>query len=228
METKRIIMYNSSIILICFVLTSSSIYAQNNDKISIEADVNYFYHFIPNGKNNFNYGLSFLASNRKEKVKISTGIIYSTKYYYFDNYHQDPYSSSNIIKRKHRSQYLNIPLFLSIGKMDKEKISANLLVGVMLNLLQKYEQRTYYSDNPNAAVSKTAKSDKTGITIRLGGNFSKNISNRFLFNASPFCDLKIISNQGEVTPSHFPVDYAIVNDNIMSFGLKLGIEYLFN
>ncbi len=209
----------SLIFIICFCVIT--VFAQNEKNTSIEADVNYFYHFIGNNTNNdFNYGISILFSRSINNLKISTGINYSTKNYYYNVTLQN--SLDSLSKVEHNLSYINFPILVKIKCCGNRQKTISILSGLLFNKAIKYDKLSYFDDKPSLYERDLSVDSQLGLTFRLGLNFKKNINNHFRLNLEPFSDYKLILNTKHSRP-----DYINISDNRLSLGLKIGLEYMF-
>lgn len=209
----------SLIITMCFCVIT--IFAQDEKKVSIETDVGYFYHFRgKNTSNYFNYGASILFSMSINNLKISTGLNYSTKNYYYDVASQN--SLDNLNKVEHNLSYINYPILIKIRCCGNEQKKLSILSGFLFNQLIRYDKISYFDDKPTLYERDLSVDSQLGLTIRFGLNYSKNIHNHFRFNIEPFSDYKLILNTKNYRPDNLGVP-----DNRLSLGLKIGLEYIF-
>ena len=91
---KKIILIN-----LIILLSLSKIYSQDKTFLSTEFNTNYFYYFLGENNNKFNYGFSLQLSENIDKFKISFGAIYATKYYWdkpSEKYNKCEYLLKNI------------------------------------------------------------------------------------------------------------------------------------
>lgn len=198
-----------------------TIFAQDEKNNSIEADVDYFYHFMgSNTHNYFNYGISILFSRSINDLKISTGINYSTKNYYYNVTSQN--SLDNLSKVEHKLSYINFPILITIKCYGNKQKRLSILSGLLFNKVIRYDKLSYFDDKPSLYERDLSVDSQLGLTFRLGLNFSKNINNHFRLNLEPFSDYKLILNTKNPRP-----DYINIPDNRLSLGLKIGLEYMF-
>jgi hypothetical protein len=200
----------------------TTVFAQDKKNISIETDVDYFYHFMGRNTNNyFNYGISFLVSRSIDNLKISAGINYSTKNYYYNVSSQN--SLDNLNKVEHKLSYVNFPILIKIRCCGNEQKKLSILSGFLFNRVIRYDKLSYFDDKPSIYEKDlSVDSPQLGLTFRFGLNFSKNINNYFRINLEPFSDYKLILNTENSSP-----DYENIPDNRLSLGLKVGLEYMF-
>ena len=102
---KHILLISSAFLVLFYVFcTPASASAQNKRFPSIQMDANYFYYRMGgNTRNSFNYGFSFLLSETLNNIKISSGINYATKNYY---YQVDPDALTYFLTKREYKQSL--------------------------------------------------------------------------------------------------------------------------
>jgi len=193
-------------------------YSQTKDYFSTEFDANYYYYFIgENNSNNFNYGFSMLISKHIQKLKLSTGINYSIKSY---DSQGDPFYS--IQKREYKVEYLNFPIIANIEIISQKKFFSSILTGFVFNHILDYNIKSYYLNGETLTEDNLIDNKKLGTTFVLGTAFSKSVGNKCLLNLSPFINFKLIPDHDNQRP-----DYKNIPDDKISFGVKIGIEYMF-
>ena len=211
------------IFIICFLFFRLSLsFGQHVEKFSAEIDIGYTYYYISNNRADyFNYGISTLISYNIDKYALSTGINYSTKNSY---YNVVPDASNNFLKKRdYDLQYINIPILFKFGEHSVKKISYRLISGFVFNHIVNYDITSYYLNNTPALEKDVKASQKTGISLRLGGNLSHHLRNKICVNLSPFIDYKFELDHKD----YYRPDYKQLTDDRFSFGIKLGIEYFF-
>lgn len=207
--------------LILLHFYSINIYPQKRDNFSVETNTNCSHYFMGGKtKNDFNYGFSLLLSRSINKIKISTGITYSTKYYYYNVHPQN--SNDYLNKRNYRLQYINFPLTVNFINVDKKKLFyVNFLSGLVFNKLIKYNIISFFNNKSPLYEKDLEIESKLGLTLRLGTNISKTVSNSIILNVIPFFDLKLISNNDDQY-----LDYKSTPDDWGSIGISIGIEFI--
>ncbi len=195
-----------------------SIYSQEKDYFSTELDANYHYYFVGNdNSNNFNYGFSFLISKYTHKLKLSTGINYSTK-----SYDSQEEIFNSISKRKYNLKYLNIPIIANIEIVSHKKLFVSILTGFSFNHIADYNIKTYYLNGDFVTDNDLLGDKRLGITYMLGTTFSKSIGKKFILNMSPSINYKLIPDHNNQRPN-----YKNIPDDRLSLGFNIGIEYVF-
>ena len=177
-------------IIFCLLLFFLALktFSQDKDYFSTEFDANYYYYFVgDNNSNNFNYGFSILISKYINKVKVSSGINYSTKSY---NTQGDPFWL--IEKREHNLDYLNFPIITNIEIFSHRKFSSSVLTGFTFNQIIDYKIKSFYLNGETLIEDNLLNDKKLGLTFLLGTTFSKSIGNKWLLNLSPFINYKLI------------------------------------
>jgi hypothetical protein len=208
------------IIVIFFTLSIDS-FSQRKENFSIETDVNYYYYNLGNNTSNyFNYGFSILGSYTVDKLKVSSGINFSTKDYYV---YIDPSITDPLSKLVYKIQNINFPVLLNYVAYSSHKFKTDILGGVVFNRVIGYNITSYYLNKDPIIEKNIEVNQKTGMSVRLGVNISRYINQHFLITLSPFTDFKIEVEQIESKPNY----HNLPNDRL-SFGLKLGVEYILN
>jgi len=80
---------------------------------------------------------------------------------------------------------------------------------------------SYANQPPSKEVVKVPKAP--GLSARLGIQLSGQIGKNMMLNIAPFTDVKLVFNSNGEGPNYNDG----IPDNRFSFGLKMGIEYLF-
>ena len=215
-------MRNKTQFIFLFVVCLNS-FGQEKENFSIEIDANCNFYFISqNRKNYFNTAYSLLISYYNiEKLKLSTGINYSTKNSY---YNADPTIASEFLrKRDYKLQYINIPIILSYTGNSTKEFKMNMMGGIVFNKIIKYDITSFYSNDLAKIEEDVKSSQKTGVSLRIGMNFSKFLYQSLILNLSPYLDYKLELDHNEY---NIPNYKNLTNDRF-SFGIKIGIEYLF-
>ncbi len=218
---KSTFMKKPIFIFILFICTFS-VQGQSKNGISVEIDANYFHYFMgENTGNNFNYGFSFLVSRTQAGVKISTGIEYATKDYYFQ--YPGPTGASRLIKRNFRMQYANIPFLVTVRVKKTKKLNISGLSGLVLKKLLSYDIVSSYADQPRSEeIIEVPKAP--GLSARLGLQFSVQTGKKMNVIFAPFTEISLVSSSnGDEGPNY---NNGIPNQ-LLSFGIKVGIEYPF-
>lgn len=197
-------------------------YSQDKDYFSTEFDANYYYYFIGNNNsNNFNYGFSLLISKYINRLKVSSGIDYSTMSYYYDI---SPITSPDYLrKREYSVKYFNFPIFGNVEIISNKLFSYSILLGGTFNKIIEYNIKSYYLYNETLNENIEIKNENIGVSIICGATISSLLSSRCKLNLSPFINYKVIPGHDSQRPNY----RNIPDDGIISVGFKLGIEYLF-
>jgi hypothetical protein len=196
-------------------------YSQEKDYFSTEFDANYYYYFVGNSSNNLNYGFSLLISKYINKLKVSSGINYSTMSYY---YNVTPITSPDYLtKREHNVKYFNFPIVGNVEIISNKIFSYSLLLGGSFNKIIEYNIKSYYLNNETLNENIEIKNENMGVSIICGATISSLLSSRCKLNLSPFINYKLIPGQNSQRPNY----RNLPDDDILNVGIKLGIEYLF-
>lgn len=207
------------LIFCLFIVTVTlNSYSQSRENFSTEIDVNYYnYLSIGQSTNNFNYGFSLLFSKHIKKLKISTGINYSTKSYFYE---VTPIVADNYLsKKEYNISYLNFPIIANVEVFSKKSFQYSLLMGASFNHVINYNIDSYYLYNPRIRENISVKKIGLGTTLTFGASISKLISSKFRVNFAPFLNFKIKDNESSY--------YSNIDDDNLSVGAKISFEYLF-
>ncbi|HFB61969.1 MAG TPA: hypothetical protein ENJ69_03195 [Bacteroidetes bacterium] len=214
-------------IFLALLLTGSlAVQAQEKGGMSLEAGAAYYHPFFGgNTKNNFNYGFSLLVSKRFRNVKVSAGIDYATKKYYYE---VNPTGFNPLTKREYDMQYLNFPFLVNITVARlSEKAELGLLTGLVLNKVAGYKIISTYANHPVSEDDLEIPASM-GLTFRLGAAFSLPLGNRFRLNLTPFGDIKLVMNGNQDSSGDpYAGSYRNLPDNRFTLGIQAGMEYLF-
>lgn len=207
-------------IILCLLLFFWAIktFSQDKDYFSTEFDANYYYYFVGENKsNNLNYGFSLLVSKYIQKVKLSTGINYSTKSY--DSEGDQFYS---IQKREYNIEYLNYPIIANIEIFTQRKFYSSILTGFTFNQIIDYNIKSYYLNGETLVENNLLDNKRLGLAFMLGTALSKTVGNNYQIALTPFINYKIVPDHDNQRP-----DYKNIPDDKVFIGFKIGVEYLF-
>lgn len=196
-------------------------YSQDKDYFSTEIDANYYYYCsLGESRNKFNYGFSILISKYISSLKVSSGLNYATKFYYYD---VTPIFTTNYLnKRDYKATYLNIPITSNIEMISRKSFSSSVLIGFAFNRIINYSIQSYYLYNGTTTDRIPVQNQNFGTTLICGTTISKSLNNKYVLNLSPFLNYILISDLDNQRP-----DYRNLPDDKISVGFKIGIEYLF-
>ena len=209
-------------IIFLILVLPFTLFGQGKSQLALGFDANYYYCFMGNDiHNGFNYGFSILISYNIHNIKVSTGINYSTKSYY---YKVNPELSNDyLLKREYNTPYINFPFFIYFGYKRDKKLIINPFTGIIFNKNLTFDIKSYYSDN-SVKKQEFESSDNLGIAQRAGIYFIKKISDKISIDITSFCDIKWIINKGTQFSDN---DYRSFPDNRFSLGFNIAFEYNF-
>lgn len=215
---KKIILINFIILLSLF-----KIYSQDKTFLSTEFNTNYFYYFLGENNNKFNYGFSLQLSENIDKFKISFGAIYATKYYW--DKPSEKYNKCEYLLKNIRLQIIGNYQIIS-----KNTFSMDILGGFDFDQIIDYDVKLYYVNGYREKINNIKIQNKLGVSCVMGLNFSKLISDRVALNLSPKFYITIKQDHEPYSPPLGPISepfYENLIDDLFTFNLSLGIEYLF-
>ncbi len=219
------------VLIIIMVLYANIAFSQKANPWSLEigaSTYNYvFYNNLHNYSNNFNYEFYLLPSKSFSWIKLTTGIMFSTKRINRDEVDYD-------------IKYIKLPILVSVGYTFK-KVKLSFTGGFILDHILNYRVKLNY--NYDGINYKDYKFDDVNLAIRAGITISTKISNNFNLNIQPFIDYKINPDNiyyysGRWDPiSDYDYYHTIIPNGIdetgsnkgglLSYGLSIGLEYLF-
>lgn len=216
--------------LLLFLLALKT-YSQKKDFFSFEADANYYYYQLGDienfSKQKFSYGFSLHAAMYINKFKLNVGINYSTRTLMVDESSWWPF---DVKQRKYRFEYRNFPVLANIEYISKQRFTSSVLLGFIISNNTVYEITTFYMNGSVKTENAKAKgyTDSKALFI-LGNTFSiplghtKPLEDMITLNFQPSIGIQI---------THTPYDpkygsYYNVPSGLLTFGFKIGIEYLF-
>ncbi|MBK6933741.1 MAG: hypothetical protein IPH17_01235 [Bacteroidales bacterium] len=170
---KKIILIN-----LIILLSLSKIYSQDKTFLSTEFNTNYFYYFLGENNNKFNYGFSLQLSENIDKFKISFGAIYATKYYW--DKPSEKYNKCEYLLKNIRLQIIGNYQIIS-----KNTFSMDILGGFDFDQIIDYDVKLYYVNGYREKINNIKIQNKLGVSCVMGLNFSKLISDRVALNLSP-------------------------------------------
>lgn len=215
---KKIILIN-----LIILLSLSKIYSQDKTFLSTEFNTNYFYYFLGENNNKFNYGFSLQLSENIDKFKISFGTIYATKYYW--DKPSEKYNMCEYLLKNIRLQIIGNYQIIS-----KNTFSMDILGGFDFDQIIDYDVKLYYVNGYREKINNIKIQNKLGVSCVMGLNFSKLISDRVALNLSPKFYITIKQDHEPYSPPLGPISepfYENLIDDLFTFNLSIGIEYLF-
>lgn len=215
---KKIILIN-----LIILLSLSKIYSQDKTFLSTEFNTNYFYYFLGENNNKFNYGFSLQLSENINKFKISFGAIYATKYYW--DKPSEKYNMCEYLLKNIRLQIIGNYQIIS-----KNTFSMDILGGFDFDQIIDYDVKLYYVNGYREKINNIKIQNKLGVSCVMGLNFSKLISDRVALNLSPKFYITIKQDHEPYSPPLGPISepfYENLIDDLFTFNLSIGIEYLF-
>lgn len=190
--------------------------SQEGNRYTIGLDANYFFTIRPKGigmKDNFNYGFSLLMTERIDKLRIGFGINFSTF-----NYTRDQNYAYKVV---HKVKYLNFPLLIFFNNNSIKLVKISPYAGIIVNKVIRYDQVIYNPDTVTSYKNVEQIPINLGFICRAGVYVSKPIGKHFMLNAAPFADLKFVAN------GYYSSGYDELPDSFLTFGFRLGFDYLF-
>ncbi|MBP1646163.1 MAG: hypothetical protein H6Q16_1738 [Bacteroidetes bacterium] len=219
--------------LILLLLCSSSVFSQKVNPWSLELGAStYNYVFdnnLQNNSNNFNYEFYMLPSKSFSWIKLTTGIMYSTK-----RINRDEVVDYDI-------KYIKLPILASVGYSFK-RVKLSFTGGVIFDHILNYRVKLNY--NYDGKNYKDYKFDDVNVAVRGGITISTEIFKKINLTLQPFIDYKIdpdniyyYSGRWDPIPDYDYYHTQIPNGEdseggspkggLLSYGLSIGLEYTF-
>lgn len=236
------------VFLILLLLCSSSVFSQKVNPWSLEIGASsYGYVFdswIDNYANKLNYEFYILPSKNFSWLKLTTGIMYSTKNikgYEFTRINEN-YEFHDLYKVDYEIDYIKVPILATVGYSFK-RVRFTIFGGFILDHILNYRVKVNYLNGESSY--KDYKFNDYNMSVRGGIAISSDIFKNINLTLQPFIDYKIdpddiFDNTGKwgsrdiyeyyydlipngVVPDDLYNDYG----GILSYGLSIGLEYTF-
>ena len=234
--------------LILLLLCSSSAFSQKVNPWSLAIGASsYGYVFdswIDDYANKFNYEFYILPSKNFSCLKLTTGIMYSTKnikgYEFFGI--NDNSVFHDLYKVDYEIDYIKVPILATVGYSFK-RVRFSIFGGFILDHILNYRVKVNYLNGESSY--KDYKFNDYNMSVRGGITISTEIFKNINLTLQPFIDYKIdpddiFDNTGKwgsrdiyeyyydqipngVVPDDLYNDYG----GILSYGLSIGLEYTF-
>jgi len=220
--------------LILLLLCSSSAFSQKVNPWSLEVGASsYCYVFADNRNNNsnkFNYEFYILPSKSFSWIKLTTGIMYSTK-----RINRNGTVDYDI-------QYIKLPISASVGYSFK-RVKLSFTGGFIFDHILNYRVKLNY--NYDGKNYKDYKFDDVNVAVRGGITISTEISKNLNLTLQPFVDYKLVPDGIDLlyhyrfgTTSDYDYYYSEIPNGLkwpsgyyagglLSYGLSIGLEYTF-
>ncbi len=209
--------------ILCFLLfwsETSVCYCQNTTSFSVEFGANGCYYFMgDNKRNDFNYDLSVLGSLAFRKLKLSLGVGYSVKSYHSQETNEGLYHL--IFDREYNIKYIYFPIVVNLEMVSSRALSACVFSGFEFKEILDYDIKTYKLSGEKTNEKGLLNNRSLGVTFLLGTTFSVLVGQQCKVNLSPFIRYNMIADHVSQKPN-----YRNIPDDIMSIGIRLGVEYL--
>ncbi len=209
------------------ILINTCLFASGNENksySSIEIDAIYGYHFIVKEHHNFhnnykNCGFSLFFPRHINKLKVSLGVnYYSRSYYYIPDY------TTTLQRRNYNIQYLNLPMLIHLEVVSLKSVKLNILIGASFNSIFDYKTESVYPNKIVVNENNINIWNNLGLGLVQGITIVKPLNQKMNLNVSHFANTKLISETYVYDDVYFN-EYPIYDR--WSVGIKIGIEYIF-
>ncbi len=174
----------------------------------------------------FNYGAGLSLSMSVKRMRLSTGIYYSSKRY-FNKYNTTSYYTFNDF----HIDYLNIPIEIYINTLKQEKSKLYVYTGLIFNQGIKYRCQSLIGYQDKKIYKQEQGSSSFGTSIRLGISYHYCINSAIVFFSSIYTDFFVYHDDltfpelSPPQPHSFPI-YSF--EDIYSINFNFGIEFNLN
>ncbi|MDD3995720.1 MAG: hypothetical protein PHG98_04370 [Bacteroidales bacterium] len=220
------------VLIILMVFYANIAFSQKANPWSLEIGAStYNYIFVDNNNSNkFNYEFYILPSKSFSWIKLTTGIMYSTK-----RINRDETVDYDI-------KYIKLPILASVGYSFK-RVKLSFTGGFIFDHILNYRVKLNY--NYDGKNYKDYKFDDVNVAVRGGITISTKISKNINMTIQPFIDYKIVHDDIDLLYNYrfgstsdydyyysqipnglkWPVGYYA--GGLLSYGLSIGLEYVF-
>jgi hypothetical protein len=237
------------LLIICLCFLSLGAFSQKKNAWSLEigaSTYNYFlrHPYMEMNSNRFNYEFYILPSKQFSWIKLTTGIMYSTKnirrYEMFRLEHAPKYQ--DMYKTDYDIDYIKLPILVSVGYSFK-RVKLSITGGFIFDHILNYRVQLNYLRDQN--TYKDYKFKDVNIAVRGGITLSTEIFKNINLTLEPFIDYKIDKDNiyylyhprwgtssaydyyySEIPNGETP-NFGASEGGLLSYGLSVGFEYVF-
>lgn len=231
------------VLIILMVFYANIAFSQKANPWSLEIGASHYnYVFTDNNNSNkFNYEFYILPSKSFSWIKLTTGIMYSTKR--INQYKKYIGNDNNFLYRvDYDINYIKLPILASVG-YSFERVKLSFTGGFIFDHILNYRVGLNYLYD--GYRYKDYKFDDVNIAVRGGITISTEIFRNINLTLQPFIDYKVIRDDMSLLyhyrfGSDSDSDYyysEIPNGEgplggrsrggLLSYGLSIGLEYVF-
>ena len=237
------------VFLILLLLCSSSVFSQKANPWSLAiGGSSYGYVFdswIDNYANKFNYEFYILPSKNFSCLRLTTGIMYSTKnikgYEFFGI--NDNSVFHDLYKVDYEIDYIKVPILATVGYSFK-RVRFSIFGGFILDHILNYRVKVNYLSGESSY--KDYKFNDYNMSVRGGITISTEIFKNINLTLQPFVDYKIDPDDiyllyhyrfgtnsvydyyySEIPTGEINSGPTINHGGLLSYGLSIGFEYTF-
>ncbi len=218
-------MYNRITAISFLMLFLNSVCSsQETDKPFLSSFIYFIYPYPPLYSNKFNYGIGGEIDEHFTPFKFSTGLFFYTNKYEFHYDKTSPYEKNDF-----SLNYFNFSFNVKIKLSNKNKTDNLFLLntGIIINIPRNYRSVFYYKKNIPPEENIPIKYGN-GISLRLGFQYNKSLSNRLKVYANLFCDYKFQKDHIDFYISNpHPGPDSYYEGYILFWGVSCGLEFLF-
>ncbi|MDR0970972.1 MAG: hypothetical protein LBM25_01130 [Bacteroidales bacterium] len=197
----------------CFVTS----FAQKEKFFSLEANVNakYFFSYEKDIMSNTNYEFSIIPAFTLDRWKFGLGISYANTILNKFFTAKDIYGYS--------LNYINIPININFNfYRNNSNLWLNCFGEAVINSLTSAKKHSLYSGGNMYEIEKSSSEPPIAIYLRFGFEVSLLTFNNVIVNLSPFLNYNVYGHLENLQ------DISLKSTSDISFGISLGVEYMFN
>lgn len=206
------------LIFLILIIGFQNTYTQTKNYLTAEVGADYYYYFLEESHSyKFSYGSTILLSDRINRFKIASGLIYATKSY------TSPGSDFHNSKlHDHELKYLNFPVIASFELLSSEKYFISMNAGFVFSRIIDYTIKTTYLNGEFVVGDGLLDNRRLGGMLMIGPTFSRSLNEKLMINLSSSFYYKTMPDSNNYSP-----DYKNIPEDRVAIGIRLGIEYIF-
>jgi hypothetical protein len=220
------------ILIICLCFLSLGAFSQKKNAWSLEVGAStYAYNIneIYDNYNRFNYEFFIFTSKNFSLIKLTTGIMYSTKNIRMNSTYIEN-DNNYFYKADYDIDYIKLPILASVGYSFK-RVKLSIIGGFIFDHILNCREKAYYRFSDSEY--KDYKPNGINIAVRGGITLSTEIFNNINLSLQPFVDYKLVADK--IYPNdrsillYYNSDFpnSTYSGGLLSYGLSIGFEYVF-
>lgn len=209
------------ICLFIFIHLGSYTYSQNKESYSIQIGTAYLHYHQNSSTYYFNYGFSSMFGLNINRLRIRSGLLYTTETFSIDYEITpiNPYHNNN----KYSIRYINVPITVGYEIYSKEHHSFSIHGGVVISNVNHYTiTETYqYTDYTDAITENIPrKMFRHGFSYHAEFQYGRILNRNLAVLVAPYFEIKTRLDHDYTPYFDFPA-------HGICLGLKLALEHSF-